>query len=46
MTLLPSGKVINKTPVKVPPGVADYFNLNDYIGNPSVQSFDAYKDSY
>ena len=47
--MLPTGKVnllpSSKVPVKKTT-VNDYFNLNDYIGNPSVQSFDAYKDSY
>lgn len=46
VNLLPGGKVVNTKSVPVPPGVADYFNLNDYIGSPSVQAFDAYKDSY
>lgn len=44
VNLLPS-KIVNKQAVP-PTTVSDYFNLNDYIGNPSVQSFDAYKDSY
>jgi hypothetical protein len=44
--MIPSSNGFTSAGVKVPPGVADYFGLNDYSEMPRKQNWSDYYNSY